>query len=1122
MWTSIAFSLTFVIAAANAGGDTRCDATRQMFQDSACCGDGEKAWCSSPSLEDKLEDLQRENVKVLNVLQTSRLKGGLQASLQSKLIRGETTSSRTVNQYGGLANMAAMIKNIKTDTKAAGEHVFVVDMGDFGSGTSINADTRSKAYADFFNHLDYDLVLIGNHDLDFEQTACVDPTNSSITLEPQYCSNVANLRKKMNMPFVAGNINWGPGYDKVDFLWDDAKGTAEYDGLTLCYVATTSNKGKLSQTSPKEGTTFSPPGDYARKVFAAELPEENCELRTVFHHGYMSQSYGPMLVNINGESDKYGSQRLDIVWSDDGSVGGIVTMHDARTGNDLEDLEQTSYAEWSSEFSHLMHEVVGNRAREVSVVLHYPRAIVAGYSIGPNEVDLDMLKTTIEGLAPEGVTYIVERADHTDAGKKEFALRVSARGDKVDHIENLQAMLIEEGLDGRRVMKRDFAAQTLADLRKLAKAMAQSKLDGAGVHSFQANLQASVAASNVTIAMGTFEPYEDFAFASTRASDDLLLGLSAQDLTDNMGDALERWATVNGKYEVEYAGGGVAISNRNPFEIVYKDGATTDARQEDLDISQGNSFGWDRIEYDLVNRRIQKITHNVLPVLGDSSKNQDTFDLSQMVYYKDYGLVQPDATVGAMVTTLFNDYLGIDSLGTFAKTHVPFSGRLDGWSPLNIISVDSYVWYMTEQVMPAHPELGLSSTTPIVSFVNQFSIHTGVPTQFGGELESDKQVVTNLDLVEQGQFANSFAIAEISLANMLGWIFRNVIFPYGSGTCQSRVRDYGNIEPLSGIVLQFDNRRDMWLNKDGTSRRSICSWSDMKDLVVNADDILPVVLNKVWIRMAADGSRLPNDAPLDQWTLIWNARAADAPGKTSADAMMWPSGLPVADRPAAWEAKKLYVPGSNYHVDYLMPTFYGATSLYHDTTISTDYYAKGRLGIPSLFIAATMDGGKSPGYITSIDETSTFEDGTNMLEYIVAAQANCGDVSYDADLKKRFEIAATVKARFEPPIHLREQHVGATSLDPQVEPLTDSSGYAPLYLYMNTPQSTFDSQLLKRVAVDPSFDSSIREASGSFYSNSKFRESLHLIQSPTDVDTQFMALCGFQVSRSGPSTVYSL
>lgn len=1102
--------------------DDRCDATRQMFQDSACCGDGEKAWCSSPNLDDKLDGLQQENVKVLNVLQTSRLKGGLQSSLQSKLVRGETTSSRTVNEYGGMANIAAMIKNIKSGIEAAGEHVFVVDMGDFSSGTSINADTRGKAYVDFFNHLDYDLVLIGNHDLDFERSTCVDPTNSSITLEPEYCSTVADLRRGLNMPFVAGNINWGPGYDKVDFVWDDAKGTAEYDGLTLCYVATTSNKGKLIQTSPKDGTTSSPPGDYARKVLAAELPDANCELRTVFHHGYMSQSYSPMLVNINGESDNYGAQRLDVVWNDDGGYGGITTMHDARTGNVLEDIMQTSYAEWSSEFSHMMHEVVGNRAREVDVVLHYPRALVAGYSTGTDTVDLDGLKATIEGLAPEGITYVVERADHTDVHKKEFALRVSARGDAVDHIENLKAMLIEEGIDGRRVMKRDFAAQSLADVRKLAKSMAQSKLDGAGLQSFQADLQASVAAANVSIAMGTFEPYEDFAFASTRASDDLLLGLATQDFTeDGKIDALERWATVNGKYEVEYAGGGVAISNRNPFEIVYKDGTKTDARQEDLDISQGNSFGWDRIEYDLVNRRIKKITHNVIPVLSNSSKNQDTFDLSQMVYYKDYDLVQPDATVGAMVNTLFNDYLGIDSLGTFAKTHVPFSGRLNGWSPLNIISVDSFVWYMTERVMPAHPELGLDETVPIVSFVNQFSIHTGAPTQFGGELESDEQVVTNLDLVEQGQFANTFAIAEISLANMLGWIFRNVIFPYGSGTCRSRVRDYGSIEPLSGIVLQFDNRRDMWLNKDGSQRGSICDWGDMKDLAVNAHDVLPVILNKVWIRMAADGTRLPNNAPLDQWTLIWDARAADAPGKTSADAMMWPSELPVADRPAAWEAKKLYIPGGNYHVDYLMPNFYGATSLYHDTTISTDYYAKGRLGIPSLFIADTMNSGKSPGYITGIDETSTFEDGTNMLEYIAAAQANCGDVSYDADLKKRFEIAATVKARFEPPIHLREQHVGATSLDPKDEPLTDSDGYAPFYQYMNTAQSTFDSQLLKRVSVDPSFDTSIQEASGSFYSDSSFRRTLHLIQSPTDVDTQFMALCGFQVSRTGPSTVYS-
>ena len=80
---------------------------------------------------------------------------------------------------GGAASAATYIKQVRAKAEAAGEHVLLVDVGDIFQGTPIGTKTKGRAVIDYFNAIEYDLLVPGNHDFDLGRDVAEDLARQS-------------------------------------------------------------------------------------------------------------------------------------------------------------------------------------------------------------------------------------------------------------------------------------------------------------------------------------------------------------------------------------------------------------------------------------------------------------------------------------------------------------------------------------------------------------------------------------------------------------------------------------------------------------------------------------------------------------------------------------------------------------------------------------------------------------------------------------------------------------------------------------------------------------------------------------------------------------------------------
>jgi 2',3'-cyclic-nucleotide 2'-phosphodiesterase (5'-nucleotidase family) len=73
----------------------------------------------------------------------------------------------TKQMTGGLAALAHTIRRIRSEERAKGATVLVVDCGDFFQGTPEGNLTKGRLIVDYMNAVGYDALCVGNHDFDF-------------------------------------------------------------------------------------------------------------------------------------------------------------------------------------------------------------------------------------------------------------------------------------------------------------------------------------------------------------------------------------------------------------------------------------------------------------------------------------------------------------------------------------------------------------------------------------------------------------------------------------------------------------------------------------------------------------------------------------------------------------------------------------------------------------------------------------------------------------------------------------------------------------------------------------------------------------------------------------------
>lgn len=89
---------------------------------------------------------------------------------------------------GGGASAAAYIKNVRAEAAAKGEEVLLLDAGDFFQGAPVGSKTRGDAMVDFFDSLEFDALVPGNHDFDMGR------------------DNAERLAGMMKTPWVCANL----------------------------------------------------------------------------------------------------------------------------------------------------------------------------------------------------------------------------------------------------------------------------------------------------------------------------------------------------------------------------------------------------------------------------------------------------------------------------------------------------------------------------------------------------------------------------------------------------------------------------------------------------------------------------------------------------------------------------------------------------------------------------------------------------------------------------------------------------------------------------------------------------------------------------------------------------
>jgi 2',3'-cyclic-nucleotide 2'-phosphodiesterase (5'-nucleotidase family) len=89
---------------------------------------------------------------------------------------------------GGVARIAALIKNIREENQSKGIRTFVMIAGDILQGTPMSTVFRGHPDVECFNAMGVDAMVVGNHEFDFG------------------LQNFMDLKQKARFPFISSNI----------------------------------------------------------------------------------------------------------------------------------------------------------------------------------------------------------------------------------------------------------------------------------------------------------------------------------------------------------------------------------------------------------------------------------------------------------------------------------------------------------------------------------------------------------------------------------------------------------------------------------------------------------------------------------------------------------------------------------------------------------------------------------------------------------------------------------------------------------------------------------------------------------------------------------------------------
>ncbi len=132
---------------------------------------------STTLLADNAEHLQR-----LTVFFTNDIHGGIVPQ------KAEFLNPEFPPILGGAASAAGIIKTFRKEAQANGGATLLIDGGDTFQGTLVGTLSKGKAVVEYFNMMQYDAVVPGNHDFDLGK------------------DNLAEMIKMSKFPWVSANI----------------------------------------------------------------------------------------------------------------------------------------------------------------------------------------------------------------------------------------------------------------------------------------------------------------------------------------------------------------------------------------------------------------------------------------------------------------------------------------------------------------------------------------------------------------------------------------------------------------------------------------------------------------------------------------------------------------------------------------------------------------------------------------------------------------------------------------------------------------------------------------------------------------------------------------------------
>ncbi len=140
---------------------------------------------------------------------------------------------------GGGASLANYVAQVREEAERNGEPTLMVDVGDFFQGTPVGTKTRGDAVVEYFNTLDYDCIVPGNHDFDMGRDNC------------------QRLAADSEMPWLACNLRDESDGEIVD--WVQPTIIFERGGLKIgCIGVITTGTVAMSFPQNIEGLIFDP------------------------------------------------------------------------------------------------------------------------------------------------------------------------------------------------------------------------------------------------------------------------------------------------------------------------------------------------------------------------------------------------------------------------------------------------------------------------------------------------------------------------------------------------------------------------------------------------------------------------------------------------------------------------------------------------------------------------------------------------------------------------------------------------------------------------------------------------------------------------------------------------